>query len=319
MQGQHGAAPRIQRHHPADQRVAEQLDRELLQVEVDVRVHRRRGLGQQVLPRPGLAHYASACVHLHEPRSLAPAKLALVLPLQPVLPHLLARLVAAERGTGEFVLVDFTRVSDERGDRRSVGVVPFWRALDDQPRELHPVLLEHRHHVEGRVGEDHGGPVGRAAETPDRLVDLLRRERDRPRQAPERGAQRIDARCQERDRIPRQVLGDDLPPAVVDDAARRRQRHLAQAVLLGLQHVLRVLQHLRPEERAHQEDERQEQQRGSEPRPALHLVRVEAHPRGVPTTGRTSTSTTSPTAAVNAAASGDQSSACTRNSLPLSR
>ena len=61
---------------------------------------------------------------------------------------------------------------------------------------------------------------------------------DRAGQPLQHGAQRVLALRQHRHRVADHVVGDDLAVAVVDDAARRRQRQLAQAVRLRLQRVL---------------------------------------------------------------------------------
>ena len=89
------------------------------------------------------------------------------------------------------------------------------------------------------------GPRGRAAEPAQRLLDLRVGEADRAAQPLQHRAQRVLLLRQHRHRVADHVVGDDLAVAVVDDAARRRQRQLAQSVRLGLERVLLVLQHLR--------------------------------------------------------------------------
>ena len=78
------------------------------------------------------------------------------------------------------------------------------------------MLLEHRDHVDRRIRDDDGRPIGIAAIATHRLLDLVGRERDDGAELLERGAQRIGAWREERYRVAREVLGDDVPGAIVD-------------------------------------------------------------------------------------------------------
>ena len=94
VEREHAARLRVERDDAALKRVAEERCGEPLEVEIDVRVERRRGEREEVLPRPGLAHDAAARVHLDEANAFLSAQLLLVLLLEPALPDLLAGLVA---------------------------------------------------------------------------------------------------------------------------------------------------------------------------------------------------------------------------------
>jgi hypothetical protein len=114
VEREHLAGVRLDHHRPADERVAEQLDDEPLELEVDARPQRGRGLGHEVLAgQPALAHHPAARVHLDEPHALAAAQLPLVLPLQPALPDLLPGLVLLVVRRRELALGDLARVADE--------------------------------------------------------------------------------------------------------------------------------------------------------------------------------------------------------------
>ena len=99
--------------------------------------------------------------------------------------------------------------------------------------------------------------VARLAPAPDEALVLQRVEvvgqrragdRDGPAESPERRAQRIRRRAQDRDRVPGQVLGDDLAVAVVHESARRSQRDGAHLIARRLRLELGVPQDLEPEE-----------------------------------------------------------------------
>ena len=115
-------------------------------------------------------------VHLHELTSLSAAQLRLVGALQPALPHLLARLVLLELRLRQLAFGDLARVADERRDDRSVRIEPSRRVPNDQLGEAEPMLLEHAHDVERRVGEDHRRTRRRTPEAAHRLLDLRRRD-----------------------------------------------------------------------------------------------------------------------------------------------
>ena len=133
-------------------RVAEDARDETLEIEIDVRVEGRRRHRQQVRPRGALPRNDSAArVDLDELTSLAAAQLRLVRSLQPSLAHLLARLVVDELRLRELGLAYLACVTDERRDDRPIGVEPPRRGLNDQPRKLDAVLLQHAHDVERRV------------------------------------------------------------------------------------------------------------------------------------------------------------------------
>ena len=78
------------RHRAALQRVAEQRRREALQIEVDVRVQRRRAdSGADRAAAACLAHDAAARIDFDEVRAFLAAQLRLVLLLEPALADLL--------------------------------------------------------------------------------------------------------------------------------------------------------------------------------------------------------------------------------------
>ena len=120
----------------------------------------------QVGARAGLAHDAAARVDLDELASLLAVQHALVFLLEPLLADLLARLVVGVAQLASSVSLISPDVADEWRDDVAVGIEAAGRTLDDQPGELRPMLLEHAHHVERRVGDDHRRPARRAPEAP---------------------------------------------------------------------------------------------------------------------------------------------------------
>ena len=141
------------------QRVAEQAGCNALKVHVDVGLERRRGDRREIRAGARLVHDASPGIDLDELAPLLAVQDVLVLLLEPLLADLLAGLVV--RGVlepGELRLADLADVSDEGRHDFAVGIEPARGTLDDQPGELCPMLLEHAHHVERRIGNDDGRP-----------------------------------------------------------------------------------------------------------------------------------------------------------------
>src|SRR5665213_1178513 len=108
-------------------------------------------------------------------------------------------------------------------------------------------------------------------------------------------------------------------PSVVDDPARSGQRQRTQTILLRLQLVAIVLEHLRVEERAHQrQDDRTESERRNA-RAAGDVVRMNAHAGDGSRNGRIRSRTMTPAIAVAAAESGDHNTNCCTRSIPERR
>ena len=139
------------------------------------------------------------------------------------------------------------------------------------------MLFQDGDYVEGHVGENRRRAIGGAPVAADGELDLVVGEWDRRPQPAQHGAERVCRRCEHRHGIARHVLGDHAPFAVVNDPTRRRKRHLAQAIGLALQHVLRVLQNLGAEERAEQQDEPYENADRGDLRTPRDVVRMKAH------------------------------------------
>src|SRR6185312_4639803 len=178
VEREHAAGFRIERDRAALQRIGEQGRGVLLQLEVDVRVERRTGLGQQVLSRAGFTHDAPAGIYLHEADALRAAQRILVLLFEAALAYLLAGFVSAIVRRRELGFGDFADVSHEGRDRGAVRIVAFGRRLNDQPWKLYARLLEHRDDVERRVRQHDGGAIRCAPIPPNGKVDLFRAERD---------------------------------------------------------------------------------------------------------------------------------------------
>jgi hypothetical protein len=155
---------------------------------------------------------------------------------------------------------------------------------------------------------------------PHRALDALLAQLDGLGQAVQRAAQRVRVRRRdERHGVAGHVLGDDAPVPVIDDAARRGARHLAQPILLRLQGVLLVLDDLRSEERGRQQADDRHQHDARRPCAPDDVVRMEAHVARASSSGRRTSNNRTPARAVAAAASGDHTIACISHSPPGTR
>src|SRR4029079_10071540 len=280
--------------------------------------------GLAFLRRDGVArasrrHDSVFGIDLDELNALATASFLLVLLLETALTDQLTRLVARTGKIGELALADFRDVADERADGRAVGINPLSRRLDDEAREVHVVLFEHRHDVERRILDDHGGTRRIAVEAPDRVLILPGRQIDGGLEPIERRSQGVFALREQRDRIADDVLSDRLVVAVEDSSARRRGRNLPQSVLLGLHERFLIADHLRAEERAQQEDQDARDDDARRSATPDDVVRMEAHAVRISMSGRRIDSAITPATAVTAADSGDHTNSCIASSAPCAR
>ena len=113
-----------------------------LQIKINVGSQGRRRFGLLLPAHTGISHDAVARIDFHESSSLFPAELRLILLFETGFPNLLSSLVALKPWLREFLFGNLTRVPDQRGHGRPVGIVPFGGALDDQPGELDTALFE---------------------------------------------------------------------------------------------------------------------------------------------------------------------------------
>src|SRR5947207_2689970 len=309
----------VDRDGAALQRIGKDSRHEFLEVQIDVRVKRRCAFRAEIGTRSFTAHRPSARIHLVESDSFATVENVLILLLESGLTNRLAGLVARVFGIVELRVGDLAGVTDERSHDRPIRIVAFRDRLDDETREIEPMLLENRHNVDRRVGKNCSRPCRRSAISSDREVDVVLSELQRRRELPERGAKAVDTRRRNRNRIRRKILGDYLAVPIVNDAARRWQRYRAQTVFFRLHHVLLVLDYLRIEERADQQQESDSECQRAHSGPASDVIRMKAHAGAGSSSGRIMKSNRTPTAAVTAAESGDQSSSCWSSSTPFTR
>jgi hypothetical protein len=191
-----------------------------LQVEIEIGAKRRWCLGLLVGPHAVVADHAVARIDFDEASSIARPQLLLVLPFETGLAHVLPGAIVVEGGQGEILFRDFARIPDQRRHRLRIGIVPFGRTLNDQSRELDATFLENRHDLERRIVENDRGHLRRTAIAPNGKFLLRRIDRNNLRQRPKRRPQRVFGRTDDGDAVPRQILGDDLAFAIIDDAAR---------------------------------------------------------------------------------------------------
>ena len=310
----------VERDHAAHERIAEDSRDVPLQVHVDVRHQRLARFRHLIGPRHArFVHDASHGVHLDEPHALRAVQRLLVLPLEPSLADLLAHLVLHEALAVELAFADLAGIAHEGRHGLTVGVVPFRNRLDDEAGEIDPVLFEDRDDVDRGVRKNHRRPVGLAAEPLERARDVAGRELNHRAEPRELGLERVFGRAQQGHRVRRKIFRDHVVLAIVDDPAWRGQRDLAQPVLLRLQRVPLVLQHLRVEEAAQEHGHQHHDENGADPGAARYVVRMEAHAVDGSTRGRITTSSTTPASAVTAAESGDHSINCWTSSIPPTR
>ena len=247
-----------------------------LEVEVDGRDQRLAGHRCQRRRAHVLAHQAAPGVDLRIAQAGAPAQDAVVFPLEPRLPHDRSQGGVREPVVLQVGLGDLRDVADQVRHRLAARIDPLRLRLDDQAGQHRAVLLEPGHGLEGRVAEDDDGLVARRAPAPLDVRHRARVDRDDPGDALQHRTERVGRRRQQLDGEPGQVFGDDLALPVENRAARRFQRDGPQAVGLGAELVLVVLEDLRAEERADEDGE------GEGQRPAGHrgaladLVGIEA-------------------------------------------
>ena len=129
VQREHAAGLRIDRHRATLQRVAEDAGDEALEIHVDVRVQIGSRHRRQILASARVLHDAAARVHFDELAAFLAAQDRLVLLLEPLLAHLLPRLVVLERRLRQFLFAHFARVAHERCDDRTVGIEAARRTL----------------------------------------------------------------------------------------------------------------------------------------------------------------------------------------------
>ena len=224
---------------------------------------------------------------LHESYAVGSPQRVVVLAFQPSLPEDAAEPDRREASLGSLGLRQFPDVAHQVRHQRAVGVMALRLGLNQQAREDQAPLLERRDDLERGARHDVHRQVRRAAVAGQDTIDRRVVELDDRRDAPQRRPQRVFVgRGQQGHRVPRHALREDLPVAVGDDAAGRRERDLPQPVGLGLQLVLRMLEDLRAEEDEHQGHRGPPHYRPRDPQPALEQVgmeRTHASPRRMAT------------------------------------
>src|SRR6185437_10303148 len=179
-------------------------------------------------------------------------------------------------------------------------------------------FLEHGHHIERSVREQYCRTGGRALVASHRHLDLVAAQRDDRGDSIERRAQGIRGRTEQQYGVARDVFRDDMIVAAVNDAARRRQRHLPQPVLLRLERVAGILEDLCAEKGREQQHEQDDESPRRHARTACEVVGMKAHVGDARRMGRSSISVSRPKIAVTTPLSGDQTS-ISMNSSPTPR
>ena len=165
-------------------------------------------------------------------------------------------------------------VADQVRDRLAGGIEALGLRLDDESRQHRAMLLQPRDGLEGGVAEDHDRLVAGRGEAAEDFGRLGRVERDVAAHAGQHRLERVPARREQLDRIAGDVLGDDAAAPVENGAPGRRQRDRPEAIGLGLELELVVLDDLGPEERA------REDQEGGHEHPARDVGAL-PHPVGI--------------------------------------
>ena len=258
IQEQYVAVPGIE----GDDRPAairgEQLGGAALQVEVDGEVEVAPALGcLEGLLQPR-ADAASERVDLHELRALLPPQLRLVHALDSGLPENVAGRIPLALARQQLLLADLRHVAGEVCRGPAVGVHPSRLGLEQKAGNVAARLLEHgeRAVIEIVVEEDGLSRVQRIL--PLELRDRLVVEAEDGLQAFHVAVQVAIRSRQQRHRVGREVLGDDVAFAVVHEAARGGERDLAHLVATRARDVLRVLDDLKSEESGQQDYESRE-------------------------------------------------------------
>ena len=252
---QDAAVARIDRHRGAAIHARHGLLERALHPEVERQhdvVPRDRRLAR-ALAQPGDA--APIGVHDHELGAVAPAQDVLVAALDAGASDQVAQVVAVARAHVELLLVDLGRVAEQVRGQAAVRVVPQRLHLDLDPRQLGAQLLDRRQHRERHVVAQHRGlPAAVRERHPGpHLGGVEPHQRGDPRgpvRAPhQHGAERALHREGAEHHVEAgRAVGEQLPAAVVDRAARRAQHLEPHAVLLRELEVAAVLDHLEPQQ-----------------------------------------------------------------------
>ncbi len=221
---------------------------------------RREWGGARVLP-----DQAPPGVDLDVAHPLAAPQGVVVLPLQACLADDRAEPRAGVPVGVEVRLGHFGDVAHQVRHGGARGIEPLGLRLNHEPGQHGPVLLQPGHRLEGRVADHDHRLVAGGREAPQDLGDVRGVDRDEARHPRQHRAERVAVGGQELDRVPGNVLRDDLAMAIEDGAARGGERNRPQPVGFGPQLELVVLQDLGAEERAGQHQE------GADQHPPGHL------------------------------------------------
>ena len=194
------------------------------------------------------AHHLSPRAHLDEAHALGSAQRVVVFALEPVLAHKTAETHHRKPVRGALGFRDFADVADEVCYDPRVRIVALGLRLDEQSGNRDAALLERGDDPERCIAEDESGLVRRLAGALQHALDFGAVDVRNGCDARERGAEVRLGTGQQRYRVARDVLGDYVTSAVVDDASWRGERNRPQPVRLRLQLILAVPEDLRAEE-----------------------------------------------------------------------
>ena len=230
-QGEDLAVPGIHRHHrPHLLRAVEPAGGLLLEVEVD-----RQGevlAGDRRVALVLLEQLAAAVDH-HHPLAVPPAQLGVVGLLDPLLADHVARLVGAVR-LGDLVQAGLAQVAEDVSGLLAVAVEAQVLDLDLELRVLELLDAEAGHLGEREVlGQEHRLEHRHAAVLVEDLLQLGHRPAEHAGGVPEAVIEARRAAAVDHQAVAGDVLDQQAPLAVEDQAAGGLDRELAQPVVLG--------------------------------------------------------------------------------------
>ena len=249
VEREHAAGRRIER----DERAAHAFGEDLrhvpleIQVEVEREIAPRDGRQVALLRQPALD--APECIHFEVAHAGLAADQALVVTLDPSLPDPAPLPVAPEFGQLELGFADLRDVADQVRDGVARRVMAPRVLEDEHAGEQEAPLLQARHAPGRGVGGDHHGQVRLAAIAREREPDLPVGQAEHGLQPRELREHRVHGRGHQEHLVAHDVLGHDLPVAVVDRAARRGHDDGPDPVLLGDDGVLVRCEDLEPAQR----------------------------------------------------------------------
>ena len=182
-----------------------------------------------------LLEQLAAAVDDHHPLAVPAAQLGVVGLLDPLLADQVARLVDAVRRLASPRRVGLAQVAEDVGRLLAVAVEALVLHLDLELRVLEPLDAEARHLREGEVlGQQHRLEHRHAAVAGGgSAADRRPAGRGRPRRYQRLWSRRRRPAAVDHQVVARDVLDQQAPLAVEDQAAGRLDRQLAQPVVLG--------------------------------------------------------------------------------------